>query len=183
MARLLDTFSIEASQCYCCSNGHRHPDNGDVLPCDRQLVLRTLAAWYQADGTAQEHLKEERACKHFDKFVQENLTVLILKRVGVSLGMLLLAKISMVVAQKVPVNPRATFTPIALGSTAFMAILQVSALVALRSVNGFLVQEGHVLISLSCQSLLLDTFACDRSLLQESHGQWQHRKHVKHMRK
>eukprot|EP00929_Paragymnodinium_shiwhaense_P039298 TRINITY_DN20665_c1_g1_i2.p1 TRINITY_DN20665_c1_g1~~TRINITY_DN20665_c1_g1_i2.p1 ORF type:complete len:267 (-),score=36.18 TRINITY_DN20665_c1_g1_i2:427-1116(-) len=202
MARLLDSFSIKTSQCFCCSNGHMNPDNGDDLPCDRQLVLRTLAAWYQADGTAGEDLNEWQACEYFDNFVRENLKVLVevllqrssslglaiamfpgrhitnitqstgemvvvlsdaslgdfspcgplrflVLKFANSLNLLLIAGIAMFAARTLPVNPTATFTPIALGSSAVMAMLVTFAVVAANDVMKYMVQQMHVVVSVS----------------------------------
>jgi len=42
----LDNFSIEDSQCACCTMGHVHPDKpGKKIPCDRDLVVATLMHW------------------------------------------------------------------------------------------------------------------------------------------
>eukprot|EP00929_Paragymnodinium_shiwhaense_P072852 TRINITY_DN36996_c0_g1_i2.p1 TRINITY_DN36996_c0_g1~~TRINITY_DN36996_c0_g1_i2.p1 ORF type:complete len:546 (+),score=50.02 TRINITY_DN36996_c0_g1_i2:95-1639(+) len=46
-------FSIRHSQCFCCTNNHRHPETGERLMCDRKLVYQSLLAWY-SDGR-QEH--------------------------------------------------------------------------------------------------------------------------------
>ncbi|CAE7807932.1 Mal-A2 [Symbiodinium sp. CCMP2456] len=54
----LKQFDVEHSECFCCSNDHRHPDTGQKLRCDRRLVFHTLKGWYgEAGDTADEHLK------------------------------------------------------------------------------------------------------------------------------
>ena len=42
----LHTFRIQETLCFCCSNQHRHPDTGAVIPCDRELVYLKLKEWY-----------------------------------------------------------------------------------------------------------------------------------------
>eukprot|EP00929_Paragymnodinium_shiwhaense_P120407 TRINITY_DN9233_c0_g2_i2.p1 TRINITY_DN9233_c0_g2~~TRINITY_DN9233_c0_g2_i2.p1 ORF type:complete len:467 (-),score=42.02 TRINITY_DN9233_c0_g2_i2:133-1533(-) len=73
MARGLRTFSIDKAACFCCSHAHRHPQNGQRLPCDRDLVLRTLTAWLDGDTSASANMEGERASVHFNMFVQQNL--------------------------------------------------------------------------------------------------------------
>eukprot|EP00929_Paragymnodinium_shiwhaense_P102093 TRINITY_DN65289_c0_g1_i1.p1 TRINITY_DN65289_c0_g1~~TRINITY_DN65289_c0_g1_i1.p1 ORF type:complete len:580 (+),score=54.04 TRINITY_DN65289_c0_g1_i1:112-1851(+) len=41
----LDSFSIESTNCYCCSVDHRDPRTGFALMCDRRLVYTQLAEW------------------------------------------------------------------------------------------------------------------------------------------
>eukprot|EP00929_Paragymnodinium_shiwhaense_P073432 TRINITY_DN37412_c0_g2_i1.p1 TRINITY_DN37412_c0_g2~~TRINITY_DN37412_c0_g2_i1.p1 ORF type:complete len:635 (-),score=32.04 TRINITY_DN37412_c0_g2_i1:548-2386(-) len=41
----LDSFSIELSSCFCCSNGHTSPVTGARIPCDREMVYETLREW------------------------------------------------------------------------------------------------------------------------------------------
>jgi len=51
----LSSFSIVDSCCFCCTNGHKHPETGATLPCDRELVYKTLKDWdLTGDGTASE---------------------------------------------------------------------------------------------------------------------------------
>ncbi|CAE7403520.1 car [Symbiodinium sp. CCMP2592] len=42
----LRQFRLQQAQCTCCSIGHRHPDTGERIECDRQLVLSTLQQWH-----------------------------------------------------------------------------------------------------------------------------------------
>ncbi|CAJ1427818.1 unnamed protein product [Effrenium voratum] len=64
----LKDFSLEGSECFCCANDHRHPDTGEALPCDRNLVYEAVRLWYGADtDTKEEHLKR------FDRMVHTRL--------------------------------------------------------------------------------------------------------------
>lgn len=64
----LKQFDVERSECFCCSNDHRHPDTGQKLRCDRRLVFHTLKGWYgEAGDSADEHLKR------FNSTVQTSL--------------------------------------------------------------------------------------------------------------
>jgi len=42
----LVTFSLEHAECFCCSNGHRHPETHDAIPCDRELIRATVINWF-----------------------------------------------------------------------------------------------------------------------------------------
>ena len=64
--RQLREFSVNASDCFCCANHHRHPETGRTLLCDRALVFDALKTWY-GKGEEEEHL---------DKFDREVQTVL-----------------------------------------------------------------------------------------------------------
>ena len=41
-------FSIQKSQCFCCTSDHRHPDTGETLMCDRKFVYEAVRTWYAA---------------------------------------------------------------------------------------------------------------------------------------
>ncbi|CAE7240284.1 unnamed protein product [Symbiodinium sp. CCMP2592] len=70
-------FSVQHAQCFCCSNGHRHPQTGEVLPCDRELIFGTLKKWYGEPGdVGTEHLDR------FDYQVQESLAPTVLRGMG-----------------------------------------------------------------------------------------------------
>ena len=36
----LQEFRVQDAKCFCCSHGHRHPDTGEALACDRDTWLR-----------------------------------------------------------------------------------------------------------------------------------------------
>lgn len=71
----LSNFSITASECYCCSVHHVHPETGDEIPCDRRVVFRTLQDWY-GRGDKEDHLAA------FDHLVQTRLKSIVLKQLG-----------------------------------------------------------------------------------------------------
>eukprot|EP00927_Polykrikos_kofoidii_P068527 TRINITY_DN6388_c0_g2_i5.p1 TRINITY_DN6388_c0_g2~~TRINITY_DN6388_c0_g2_i5.p1 ORF type:complete len:458 (-),score=34.14 TRINITY_DN6388_c0_g2_i5:30-1304(-) len=56
----LGEFSLCASNCYCCSVRHVHPDTGEGLLCDREVVQACVDNWFGS-------------CNAFDTFVQHNL--------------------------------------------------------------------------------------------------------------
>eukprot|EP00929_Paragymnodinium_shiwhaense_P072329 TRINITY_DN36713_c1_g3_i1.p1 TRINITY_DN36713_c1_g3~~TRINITY_DN36713_c1_g3_i1.p1 ORF type:complete len:703 (+),score=73.17 TRINITY_DN36713_c1_g3_i1:27-2111(+) len=39
-------FSVRDASCYCCSCGHIHPETGQKMSCDRQLVYSALQEWF-----------------------------------------------------------------------------------------------------------------------------------------
>ena len=43
-------FSTEDSKCYCCTVGHRDPQSGANISCDRQMVESKLKQWYDDTG-------------------------------------------------------------------------------------------------------------------------------------
>ena len=45
MKRELQTFRIAQAQCYCCSVKHVEAD-GDVIPCDREVMVRCISEWF-----------------------------------------------------------------------------------------------------------------------------------------
>lgn len=55
----LKDFSLEGSECFCCANDHRHPDTGEALPCDRNLVYEAVRLWYGADTDTKEDRAED----------------------------------------------------------------------------------------------------------------------------
>ena len=71
----LSNFSITASECYCCSVHHVHPETGDEIPCDRRVVFRTLQDWY-GRGDKEDHLAA------FDHLVKTRLKSIVLKQLG-----------------------------------------------------------------------------------------------------
>lgn len=75
LARQLQVFSAEKAECFCCSCGHVHPETGSVLPCDRDLVLRTMTHWFAS-------------CEEFDRLVRDRL----IKKVSDSVRALLMAQ-------------------------------------------------------------------------------------------
>eukprot|EP00929_Paragymnodinium_shiwhaense_P072858 TRINITY_DN36996_c3_g1_i1.p1 TRINITY_DN36996_c3_g1~~TRINITY_DN36996_c3_g1_i1.p1 ORF type:complete len:623 (+),score=38.99 TRINITY_DN36996_c3_g1_i1:102-1970(+) len=46
--KYLDSFSVQRTNCYCCSSNHIDPQTGFPLICDRQLVYHQLAEWQGA---------------------------------------------------------------------------------------------------------------------------------------
>eukprot|EP00439_Symbiodinium_sp_Y106_P047858 s4751_g6.t1 len=60
----LSEFSIQHSQCFCCSSNHLHPETGAALECDRELVFDTVKAWYSRESTENHPVPEE----HLDRF-------------------------------------------------------------------------------------------------------------------
>ncbi|CAE7745244.1 unnamed protein product [Symbiodinium sp. CCMP2456] len=62
----LKTFEVQNAACFCCENGHKHPDTGADIPCDRELVYRKLEDWYGSptDIFGDEHLRRFNSLVH-----------------------------------------------------------------------------------------------------------------------
>ncbi|CAJ1328104.1 unnamed protein product [Effrenium voratum] len=65
LPRQLAEFRVQDCQCFCCTNNHKHPNTGEELPCDRELVFRSLKGWYPQPE--QDHLD------FFNSTVRSNL--------------------------------------------------------------------------------------------------------------
>lgn len=46
----LRDFSIRHTKCFCCTHDHVHPETGQVIPCDRELVLQTVRDWFSDES-------------------------------------------------------------------------------------------------------------------------------------
>ena len=53
--RKLRRFEVQAAKCSCCSKGHRTPD-GELIPCDRELIYQSFSAWYDTRTKGTENL-------------------------------------------------------------------------------------------------------------------------------
>ena len=42
----LNKFRLQDAECFCCTHHHRHPETGQELICDRELVYQTLTDLY-----------------------------------------------------------------------------------------------------------------------------------------
>lgn len=73
----LRKFRVQDAKCFCCSHKHRHPDTGEVLPCDRELMFQMLQKWFGKAGD----LKEEHL-EVFNRLVHEDLAPRVLRSVG-----------------------------------------------------------------------------------------------------
>eukprot|EP00929_Paragymnodinium_shiwhaense_P020096 TRINITY_DN13503_c2_g1_i5.p1 TRINITY_DN13503_c2_g1~~TRINITY_DN13503_c2_g1_i5.p1 ORF type:complete len:491 (-),score=38.56 TRINITY_DN13503_c2_g1_i5:748-2220(-) len=46
----LEGFCIKQTSCFCCTNNHKHPESGETLVCDREMVYSTLKQWVEEKG-------------------------------------------------------------------------------------------------------------------------------------
>ncbi|CAJ1343919.1 unnamed protein product [Effrenium voratum] len=73
----LREFRVQDAECFCCSHNHRHPDTGEVLLCDRELMFQMLKKWFgRAGDLHDEHLDV------FNRLVHEDLAPRVLRSVG-----------------------------------------------------------------------------------------------------
>jgi len=65
----LANFAVERAECFCCKVGHRHPETGDPLACDRRHVYAAIARRQDEDDlqkALQDFDKEIRTCFKYD---------------------------------------------------------------------------------------------------------------------
>ncbi|CAL1159465.1 unnamed protein product [Cladocopium goreaui] len=75
----LSKFRVQDAGCFCCANGHRHPDTGKELPCDRLLIFKMLKRWYGKVGDRKEQWQH---LERFNQLVQEELASKVLRKMG-----------------------------------------------------------------------------------------------------
>lgn len=44
--RQISNFKVQEAECFCCSNQHQHPQTGEEMICDRELVYESLEQLY-----------------------------------------------------------------------------------------------------------------------------------------
>lgn len=77
LPRQLREFRVQDAKCFCCSNQHRHPDTGETLPCDRELMFHTLKKWFgKEEDLHDEHLET------FNQLVHKDLAPQVLQSVA-----------------------------------------------------------------------------------------------------
>ncbi|OLP90861.1 RCC1 and BTB domain-containing protein 2 [Symbiodinium microadriaticum] len=79
LPRQLRAFQIQQAACTCCLKGHRHPETGEELACDRQLVFSTLRTWH---GPSVEDPNNDDYLERFNELVQTQLSKSLLGSVG-----------------------------------------------------------------------------------------------------
>lgn len=77
LPRQLQNFRVQDAQCFCCSNGHQHPETGKELPCDRRMVFSALEKWFSRDDDVDGDWMER-----FNRMVREKLSSRIAHTVG-----------------------------------------------------------------------------------------------------
>lgn len=64
----LSNFNARKSSCFCCDNGHLHPESGATLLCDRKLVYGFIASHYGRGAGGVED--EAKGLDAFDRLVR-----------------------------------------------------------------------------------------------------------------
>lgn len=47
MQQQIQNFSVRNARCYCCDVGHKHPDTGAAMTCDREAVYSAIQTWFE----------------------------------------------------------------------------------------------------------------------------------------
>ncbi|CAK9033469.1 Uncharacterized protein SCF082_LOCUS20496 [Durusdinium trenchii] len=77
LPRQLQEFRVQDAECACCSKNHRHPETGETLACDREIIFRMLKRWFgKEDDLGDEHLET------FNSLVHEVLAPRVLQSMG-----------------------------------------------------------------------------------------------------
>lgn len=71
----LQQFRLQQAECTCCSTGHRHPDTGERIECDRQLVLSTLQRWHSESQELGDPTGSDAFLESFNSMVQSQLSL------------------------------------------------------------------------------------------------------------
>ena len=56
----LHNFRLQDAQCFCCTHRHGHPETGEELICDRELVYQTLTDLYSRSQRLNFHPENRR---------------------------------------------------------------------------------------------------------------------------
>ena len=75
LPRQLENFEVQKAECFCCTHHHRHPQTGEEMICDRELIYETLEELYHSKPG-------EDALSGFNRRVQERLRPKVLRRIG-----------------------------------------------------------------------------------------------------
>lgn len=77
LSEQLSSFSIRDAECFCCSVGHRMPETGQQISCDRRVVYGTLSTWYSTEkgskGTDPLELFDQEVRSHLNVFVAQQM--------------------------------------------------------------------------------------------------------------
>ncbi|CAE8634809.1 unnamed protein product [Polarella glacialis] len=79
LSQQLESFSLREAKCFCCSHDHVHPDTKNHLPCDRQLIFKTLLQWQQDFTGSGESVTTLEA---FDFRIRQKLKPWVLRHIG-----------------------------------------------------------------------------------------------------
>eukprot|EP00929_Paragymnodinium_shiwhaense_P037970 TRINITY_DN20138_c0_g1_i1.p1 TRINITY_DN20138_c0_g1~~TRINITY_DN20138_c0_g1_i1.p1 ORF type:complete len:612 (+),score=54.62 TRINITY_DN20138_c0_g1_i1:124-1959(+) len=96
----VEDYDMREAECFCCLHNHRHPETGEQIACDRELVYATLWSWsrrasdphlmvrssYSRLGEqAAFSLGQEIAIKKFNRYVRKSLISVVRKTTNTSL--------------------------------------------------------------------------------------------------
>eukprot|EP00929_Paragymnodinium_shiwhaense_P043975 TRINITY_DN22567_c1_g1_i1.p1 TRINITY_DN22567_c1_g1~~TRINITY_DN22567_c1_g1_i1.p1 ORF type:complete len:618 (+),score=58.73 TRINITY_DN22567_c1_g1_i1:135-1988(+) len=90
----LQAYRIRQASCFCCTNGHRHPDTLQALTCDRDLIYSTLQQWTVERNSGRSSTSAslmlttcsiDEALEDFDKLVQHSMLSVISRKLNTKL--------------------------------------------------------------------------------------------------
>jgi len=86
LPRQLEEFSITRANCFCCAHSHVMPSTGKHMPCDRDLVYKTLTLWFASKNEDSEDSvdisMQDAALECFDNYVRTDFAAKVLTCVG-----------------------------------------------------------------------------------------------------
>jgi len=86
LPRQLEHFSIRRANCFCCVHSHVMPSTGKRMPCDRDLVYKTLTHWFASKGEDSQNSgdisMQDAALDRFDNFVRTGFASKVMTCVG-----------------------------------------------------------------------------------------------------
>ncbi|CAE7529101.1 unnamed protein product [Symbiodinium sp. CCMP2592] len=67
-------FSIEKSEAYCCSVGHKDPHTGTPMPCDRKIIQECVIRWFGSIGAFHDRVRGDVQQALLDRMTSQVLS-------------------------------------------------------------------------------------------------------------
>lgn len=78
LAGQIKVFRVQESECFCCSNNHRHPHTGRLMQCDRDQIYQKIQKWCATEDNKVDQLN--LSLERFNTLVQEKLSSAVLEQ-------------------------------------------------------------------------------------------------------